>query len=940
LTGTPPNLGDDMADDPHINDRFPIGESLSPPIIRRPVPECAEAVYVSGFVPHATVRVFAGGTELLAEEKPPFGFAEMILARQVQQGESLTATQSVGALTSPPSAPPVIVSPIPASAVRATKPDVADTLFECGRVVPVGNLVPGVRVRVFENAIEVGVAPVAQTSASVLTQPLHANGSVSARQVACEGTSDEIVGPDADPVIVQSAPSPTPPPRVDPGSLIAGNDVVTLTELLVGAGVEIFDNGSSVLSGWLANASANWFPVSPPLKATSLVTATQELCGNVSNPSDPVPPAGELTAPVVVGPICEGARFVLVRRTTINATVVVLRNGSPVAYGGAAPGDVVLALGGNAALQTNDVITAVQYMGPTISPFSAPLTVVRRLHQPEIEILGGDPFLVAKGGEQPIDGPVFPRGRGGGPQIRVQTCCDEPAKVKLLGPDGNPADNLILSELFPGYFTTTWPWTSAAGWPVPDGLPVGRYSVVAATACDQRPAAATFYVIFDPNEVGGPPRFSFDDTAVWFGTGSNSIRGLHYYLHPSDARVFSIAAAAVNGMTSSFAAAGAVARAEEQLFAYSLSYHTQDVVDLITNFTEAQCADDACCLTGLLRAVGIPAHPATADAGLETGAANWTFDTWVEFLADDGGGVEWRIFHPHEYPGMLPEIRSTFGTTRGVATKGFNDLIVMANEQWVGAQLDDGSNDANYGRNSCQEPQQQVTRAFWIDELCEQGYWPIPHWDCTGVRSGGLRAGDGLRLAEGRPSFGGTLTGSVHLVNDDAERRFGRMTIELIGHRVESKAFTEETYDELTVPLVLEPGASIAVPFQLSLPQTAPPGQDLVVRARLDEQTLLVHWLTMPSSVECQMELPTDLHEGDQVVIRATVRCVAEEPIRAVVVHLGTPYALDVTDEPQRRLGDLSPGETRTLSWTARAVTALDSGSARLAVSTANAGGP
>ena len=144
--------------------------------------------------------------------------------------------------------------------------------------------------------------------------------------------------------------------------------------------------------------------------------------------------------------------------------------------------------------------------------------------------------------------------------------------------------------------------------------------------------------------------------------------------------MFSIAIAAAHGRTDPYDTAIDIARKEEGLFAYNLNYHTQDVVDLLVNYTDAQCADDACCLTALLRAIGIPAHPVTADAGLDTEAANWTFDTWVEFLTPHNGVTDWRIFHPHEYPRMQPESRSTFSTTRAVATKGFNNIIVMANE--------------------------------------------------------------------------------------------------------------------------------------------------------------------------------------------------------------------------------------------------------------------
>lgn len=738
--------------------------------------------------PHAVLRVYAGMAELLAEETPPFAFADLTLSRRLSVGESITATQTVGPMTSGHSIKPAIVQPLLEDAVKTQKPDVGDDLSECGIVVPVGTLVPSTTLHVTEDGSEVGVAPVAETWKPVVTSPLHAGAQVSAREVACEGTSHEVVDPWADPVPVKPAPVPVPAPGVDAPSLVVGNDTVTLTGLLVGAEMRVFDGGTLVSSGWYATGSANWVPISPPLTPGSMITATQQLCGNESPPSDPVPPSTELRAPEVVGPICHGARFVLVRDTVVNAVVVVLRNGTPVAYGGAGPGDVVLGLGSGAAFAAGDTVIAVQYMGPTISPTSAPVTVVNQLAAPVVEILGGEAFFAPKAGEISIDGPVFPRGRGAGPVIRVQACCSREVSVEITAPDGTTIAKPEPVEIYPGYYSATWDWSSSGGWAVPDGIPVGRYGVTARSGCARRAAQATFSVIFDPAHVGGPARFSFDAGAVWFGTGSNALRGLHYYLHQSDARVFSIALNAASGMTDSFQAAIAIARAEEKLFAYSLDYHTQDVVDLLVNYTEAQCADDACCLTALLRAVGVPAHPVTADAALETGDADWTFDTWVEFLATQGGSTEWRIFHPHEYPGMAPETRATFGTTRGVATKGFNDVIVMANEGWVAAQLDDGTSDVTYGRNACSEPEQSIAKAGWIDELCEQGYWPIAHWDCVGVTSSGL-SGSRFRFDDGALRYGGRLSGTAHLVNLGDERRFGRVVVELVLDRPEAKAF-------------------------------------------------------------------------------------------------------------------------------------------------------
>jgi hypothetical protein len=185
-------------------------------------------------------------------------------------------------------------------------------------------------------------------------------------------------------------------------------------------------------------------------------------------------------------------------------------------------------LGQNAVLNQNDVITAVQYMDGVISPPSAPVTVTSGLGAASVEILGGEPFFLPKANEEPIPGPVFPRGRGAGPMIRIQSCCTRKVNAWITGPRGEHITDLVLDQLYPGYYSARWPWNSAADWKVPDEIPAGEYRVHVHTDCHERDADAPFYVIFDPAAVNGPQRFSFDGAAVWFGASINAVQGLHY----------------------------------------------------------------------------------------------------------------------------------------------------------------------------------------------------------------------------------------------------------------------------------------------------------------------------------------------------------------------------------------------------------------------------
>ena len=352
------------ADEPRLNEKFPIRNpaELSPPEVARPLHECGKSAYVFGAIPHAIVRVISNGGQVIGQANLHFGFGDVNLTRELLFNEQITAVQVVNAFTSVQSYVPVVVEHFPTTLNR---PVVDKDLFDCGQVVPVGALVPSVSVTIHGPGV-IGMADASTTSVSVVTSALKFNQIVTATQVACPAHPSPVTSPPSNPVKVQASPIPVPPPKVEPP--IVGNDSVTLDGLLTGADVEVFDRGAPV-GGGLANASSNWVPLNGPLSSSSIVTATQKLCVP-SLPSQPVPATTHLTAPIIVPPICGGSQEVTLRGTLINATVVLFRNSTIVGYGGASPGDLVLSLGGGARWNDGDVVTAVQYLGPTLSPVS------------------------------------------------------------------------------------------------------------------------------------------------------------------------------------------------------------------------------------------------------------------------------------------------------------------------------------------------------------------------------------------------------------------------------------------------------------------------------------------------------------------------------------------------------------------------------------------
>ena len=90
------------AQEPAIFERFPVREpgNLSPPVVEGQIHECALAVQVSGFVPKALVEVFANGTEPIGKDSPKHEHDKIKLKRPLVPGDRITATQTIGPITS------------------------------------------------------------------------------------------------------------------------------------------------------------------------------------------------------------------------------------------------------------------------------------------------------------------------------------------------------------------------------------------------------------------------------------------------------------------------------------------------------------------------------------------------------------------------------------------------------------------------------------------------------------------------------------------------------------------------------------------------------------------------------------------------------------------------------------------------------------------------
>jgi hypothetical protein len=518
-SGDQSNEEEEAEPDPRLNEEYQIetGEQLSIPYIKSPLYTCAQAVFVSGFVPGALVRVFADGTEI-GRETPHLGYAKIELDRPLKQGETVTATQEVNGKESAESLG-VTVQEFDGD---LPTPVIKHDPIECGHIVNVGNAVSSARIEVFENGSKVGEEATAGEFESVNIWPatFSRGATVRARLVRCtDGPGDEVTGQKSKPATVQPEPSPVTAPNVEPPTV--GNDTITLNGLYLGADVDIRDRGNRIGGGW-ATASRNWWPVEPPVSSNSEYTATQELC-DTSPSSDKTPSEDrQLQAPRIKTPICPGTQYVRIANTTINARVVLFVDGQIAGYGGAVSGELILGVGGGNALQPGQTVEAVQYMGSNVSPRSNSVTVIQGLpSSPDVTVQGGQQ-LIDPETQEPFEG--FVRETASGVTVRTATCCEDGGVAVFIGPNGNELARVELREVYPGYHEAEWDWTSEEGGG--SSLRPGEYTVRVDTNCEQSPAEARFRVV-----IGRPNRSDASPPNVRFMANVN---GTNYTLTDAD----------------------------------------------------------------------------------------------------------------------------------------------------------------------------------------------------------------------------------------------------------------------------------------------------------------------------------------------------------------------------------------------------------------------
>jgi hypothetical protein len=352
--------------------------TLSPPVLDKPIYNCAQTIAFSGADRDAKIVVYVNGTKVM--QVPIWmGWGSIKLPSTLHGGDVVSAAQIVGNRISEKSRDPVTVSVIPAGLAPGGKlpaPNVMPPLYECQEVVRVNAVVQGATVTLRQNAATTWDTMTPYTIARFGVPALKVGDTYDAMDSLCK---DPVLKSDwSATATVGQRPSSLAAPKIGQ-PLVAGNDAILLTDLVPGALVQIFaDPGSGpvAVGSGAALDTGTIFKIGPPIDAGSKYSTVQALCDLKSPPDGGVTPVKDPPAPSVQAPLCDGGKYVTVCGTAVLSTVKVTMDGAQIAQGAGNGGCVKLGLGNATLLQTGKKVSAVQLVAGHASPVSADVIVV------------------------------------------------------------------------------------------------------------------------------------------------------------------------------------------------------------------------------------------------------------------------------------------------------------------------------------------------------------------------------------------------------------------------------------------------------------------------------------------------------------------------------------------------------------------------------------
>jgi hypothetical protein len=359
----------DIKDDPGF---------ISPPYLQEPLYQCASAVTVRGFIPHAKIDIEVDGSIVISQTA---GFPEpsgqsFDLPSELVAGQVVRARQQAGSATSAWSASVTVRDHIQDYPAGPPRPQINPApVHECGARTGVANLLVGCKVWITADGTEVGSVKGAKEHQGVNVSPDYGAGqSVRAWASLCDDPS-----PPSLEHVTQPPPSPLPTPAFDP--VYEGQEQIRITGLANGARFKLYRDGVDQGS-WRTWGQAHLVGLSPPFSAGETLACTQTLCpGDPPSPEGKteVEPCSQLPAPIIA-PVQAGDTSLRVLNAVPGARIQVYRNGIEI---GDSSGSVILL---SQPVQHGDVLYVIQSVGNCVSD-TARVVEVRCVAPP----VGGDP---------------------------------------------------------------------------------------------------------------------------------------------------------------------------------------------------------------------------------------------------------------------------------------------------------------------------------------------------------------------------------------------------------------------------------------------------------------------------------------------------------------------------------------------------------------------
>jgi pimeloyl-ACP methyl ester carboxylesterase len=393
--------------------------ALSAPSVWQPLYDCAPLVVVSGYVPGASVDIYAvppggapahiGGGVSNSASGQVFG----VDATRMVAGATVYATQTYGGATSPPSPSVTVYAPL-----GVDPPLLHPPLYDCAECLEVDGLLPGSTAEVRAGAMLLGQDASYGGTAEVGVSPrLSAGQSVVARQLHC-GTPSNPSQPVPVVSLYKQLEGRLAPPTLE-GPVYACQQYVVADGCTPGSTVSLLSGATPLTRACSGGTSlALWAPGGGFNDGDSL-TAVQSLCGTPGQPSAAVvvKPAADIPRPALRGPLYDGDTGLTLAMTVAGETVTIDAGGQQVGMGGAGGGDSWLNV--DPPLLAGQTVTAtVALCG--VSKESLPVIVGSRpavVPAPKVQ-----PPLLACTSQVPVTGclpnslvRVF--GRAGGPPV-------------------------------------------------------------------------------------------------------------------------------------------------------------------------------------------------------------------------------------------------------------------------------------------------------------------------------------------------------------------------------------------------------------------------------------------------------------------------------------------------------------------------------------------